>query len=299
MARRVLRGGGFAEPEGRSLPEPSLYSEWAQVAVLRTQWKPKAPRLTVAWADGKLCSELARDQHVLWSGECAPRVTVNGCPLPAPRSWEEVCWVTDDDVDYLELEGWCGADWRVQRQMLLARDDRFLLLADAVAGPTAGTLDYELALPLAPGVKLLSTAETTEVQLEAGERAQALVLPLAAPEWQRESRHRPLATQESDLVYRQQAQGAAMFAPLFIDLKPKRLTARLTWRQLTVAESRQIVRPDAAVGFRAQVGHEQWVFYRSLAEGGNRTVLGANVNEEFIAARFNTLGEWVRLLAVE
>ena len=45
---------------------------------------------------------------------------------------EPLCWVSDDDVDYLELEIEFGEGLRVQRHLLLARHDRFLLLADAV-----------------------------------------------------------------------------------------------------------------------------------------------------------------------
>ena len=41
--------------------------------------------------------------------------------------------------------------FRVQRSLLLARRDRFALLADAVLGKQPGKLEYRSCLPLGPG----------------------------------------------------------------------------------------------------------------------------------------------------
>ena len=61
-----------------------------------------------------------------------------GCLVPAAdAAWEEVCWSSNEDADYLELELALPNNIRVQRQMLLAREDRFLFLADAVLGDRA------------------------------------------------------------------------------------------------------------------------------------------------------------------
>ena len=80
--------------------------------------------------------------------------------------------------------------------------------------------------------------------------------------------------------------GRALACPLVIDLDPRRSRKPCTWRQLTVAEGLHIVPADVAVGYRAQCGRDQWLFYRSQAERGNRTLLGQNTSNEFLAARF-------------
>ncbi|MEX0714781.1 MAG: hypothetical protein WD278_20765 [Pirellulales bacterium] len=56
---------------------------------------------------------------------------------------------------------------------------------------------------------------------------------------------------------------------------------------------------DPAVGYRVQVGRQQWLIYRSLAERGNRTVLGHNLISEFLVARFDRQGKVEPLLEIE
>ena len=53
------------------------------------------------------------------------------------------------------------------------------------------------------------------------------------------------------------------------------------------------------MGYRVQSGAEQWVIYRSLAERGNRTLMGQNLVSEMLVARFKTNGEIESLLEIE
>jgi hypothetical protein len=211
--------------------------------------------------------------------------------------WDDVCWVSDDDVDYLELEAqFDGA--RVQRQMLLARQDRFLLLADAVLGPEPRRIEYRGTLPLRPGVSFRAAEETREGWL-AGRKPRCAVLPLALPEWRGDSRGGDLSWDEAGLQLSHAAQGRSLFAPLWIDLDPRRRECPLTWRQLTVAELRENVRSDVAAGYRVQIGKRQWLIYRSLTGPANRSVLGANLTSQFLLARFTRKGVARELLEVE
>jgi hypothetical protein len=85
-----------------------------------------------------------------------------------------------------------------------------------------------------------------------------------------------------------------------MDLDSKRSKKPRTWRQLTVAESLVVVPSDAAVGFRAQFGRDQWLIYRSLGPAGNRSVLGQNISSEFFAGRFKSNGlvdQWIEIEA--
>ena len=72
-----------------------------------------------------------------------------------------------------------------------------------------------------------------------------------------------------------------------------------TWRQLTIAENRQTLSPDLAVGYRVQVRNDHWLVYRSLGPRGNRTLLGHNLVSEFLVARFKTDGEIEPLVEIE
>jgi len=281
------------------LPPAAFNSELSQLGVLRTGWASWEERLTVAYHEQQLAAELICGREVVASGTWSPEITFDGTRLEPESEWQEVCWVSDDDVDYLELEIFLSAGVRVQRHLLLARQDHFLFVADAVLGEKPGAIAYRSALPLAPGVKFAPAKESNEGRL-IGRRDCGLTLPLALPEWRSEASAGKLELQNGQLELKQAAAGAPrLFAPLFIDLAPRRFSRPYTWRRLTIAENRQIVPDELAVGYRVQIGGQQWIFYRSLGPRGNRTLLGHNLVTEFLAARFNRDGVAESLLEIE
>ena len=73
----------------------------------------------------------------------------------------------------------------------------------------------------------------------------------------------------------------------------------MTWRQLTVAERLQVQSPSQAVAFRIQVADDQWLFYRSLGPAANRTFLGENLSNEFLASRFDQDGDADDLIRID
>ena len=95
------------------------------------------------------------------------------------------------------------------------------------------------------------------------------------------------------------ASSRRLYAPLFVDLSARRWVEKRTWRQLTVAERLQIQPSEVAVGYRVQLGRKQWLIYRSLAESANRTLLGQNLSQEFVAARFDSDGFLKELIEIE
>lgn len=288
-----------AKIASRKTPSPAFNSELSQLAVLRTGWGTADSRLTVAYDNQRLRAELACGREVVASGDWQPKVEWNGTALEPISEWEEVCWVSDDDVDYLELEISLSGGLRIQRHLLLAREDRFLFAADAVLGEQPGQISYRSTLPLAAGARYLPAKESHEGQLAAS-RVCGLALPLALAEWRSAERRGELSATGGALELRQSAVKArAMFAPLFIDLAPRRLSQPFTWRRLTVAENRQILPDDLAVGYRVQAGSQQWLFYRSLGERGNRTLLGHNLVSEFLTARISRKGIAESLLEIE
>ncbi len=277
--------------------------------------------------------------HSLGTGAWDLEVSFDGRPLMPRGRWEEVCCVSDEIVDHLDLELSLSEGFRVERQLFLARKDRFLLLADAVLGSRPGHLEYRWRLPLGRGISFQGAEETREGVL-CGKRPRALVLPLALPEWRcdpqpgslaqtdrglnGDSRSRegeapaepskstgltvsgaapqgprPPGIAQGCLELRQEAQGTCLFAPLFVDLVPRRFAQPFTWRQLTVAENLTVQPCDVAVGYRVLVGKRQWLIYRALARKANRTLLGHNLSSEMLVARFGRKGEVKPLLEME
>jgi len=286
-----------------ALPEPASESEWAAVAVLRPRWSRPGERLTVLYPRQECQVELSCGKDVLWSGPWELDVRLDGRPAMPDSDWEQLCWVSDADVDFLELEMQLSGGLRVQRQMLLARQDHFLLLADIVLGLEPGRIQYRGRLPLCSGISFQGAARSREGFL-VGSKCRALVLPLALPEWRADRpgtrlRVGRLVQTSRGLELRQLARARRLYAPLFLDLDRRRMTGRVTWRQLTVAESLAIQPHEVAVGYRVAVGKGQWLIYRSLAERANRTLLGHNLSTELLAARFHRSGKVEPLLEIE
>jgi len=281
-----------------SLPEAANHSAWAATTVLRPDWSRACPRLTLCYDTPSVRMELVCGPSLVLCGNWDVEVRLDGEPLRPVGEWQDVSWESDEDVDYLELELELAGGVQVQRQVVLAREDRFLLLADAVTSPRPGRLEYRGSLPLAPNVTFRGAGASREGVLRSAKR-RALVLPLALPEWRADRRIGDLTQEDGRLRLSQTSAGPALYAPLFLDLERERLGKRRTWRQLTVAEELEKVPPEVAAGFRVAVGDDQWLIYRALASKGNRTLLGHNLSGESLVARFEPSGEVKRLVEIE
>jgi len=280
---------------------PAASHEKACLAILRSEWTDSSDRLTVTYNGTEVRTELAVGRDLLWSGVWTLNISVDGQQLSPAKDacWEEVCWHSDADADFLELEIELTGGVRVQRQMLLARQDRFLFMADAVLGTTSGALDYRCVLPLTEGMTFDPASETREGYL-VGRKPRAVVFPLSLPEWRNQPWRGGLTSSTAGLELQCGHPAARrLYAPMFLDFNPKRLVRPATWRRLTVAENREIVEHEDAVGYRVQSGAQQWMIYRSLADRGNRTLLGQNLVSEMLVARFKTSGEIEPLLEIE
>jgi hypothetical protein len=313
-------GAAKAPKKATDLPPPSIYFEDGAIAVMRRNWNRDDERVGVLFA-GKTCElELVASGRVAASGAWQFEISQQGQQLLPVSDWESICWYTDEDVDYLELEIELTAGVKLQRQIVLAREDRFLLLADALMSPQRGGLEYRSVLPLPPQVEFRGAAESREgllvqgraaaagsksaaqargVAFQAATRPIAQVMPLGLPEWRAQQQPGELTATAEGLELRQTAAGQRLFAPLFIDLDRGRFRRRMTWRQLTVAESLAAVPPETAVGFRIAIGSQQWIIYRALASRSNRTFLGHNLATESLIARFGKDGEVTSIVEIE
>ena len=164
LALPTLSPGAAAKAPKKAaeLPPPSIHWEDGAIAVLRRNWNRGDERLAVLFA-GQTCEiELVASGQVAASGAWRFEIAQQGQQLQPVSPWESICWYTDDEVDYLELEIELTAGVKLQRQIVLAREDRFLFLADALMSPQPGNLEYRTVLPLARNVEFRGAGESRE-----------------------------------------------------------------------------------------------------------------------------------------
>ncbi|QDS99034.1 hypothetical protein [Adhaeretor mobilis] len=286
-------------------PESADHCEWAGLAILRCDWSRKSARVGVDFSSDAIRLEVNAGGRQLFSGNWDLAAEADGTALRIEGSWEEACWFSDDECDYLELSCELAGGGTLERQILLARNDGFLLLTDNLIRPRAEQLTHTWSLPLAKGIAFRAENETREGLLVDEKKLLARIIPASLPEWRVDPRVGTLTVegegdQDNRLTLRHQQLGNAVCVPMFIDLSPRRVKKPCTWRQLTVAQSLEIVNHDTAAAFRVQCGKDQWVAYRSLTNPANRTFLGQNVSSEFFVARFlSPEGETEELIEIE
>ncbi|MFG0289771.1 MAG: hypothetical protein ACF8CQ_16445 [Rhodopirellula sp. JB044] len=289
-----------------SLPEALWHSETGQTFAMLPEWDVKRGRTFVDYSGEDIRVEVMAGRRALFEGVHQTMVRVDGVDLQPTSDWECTCEYTDDDVHLIELEQRFG-DYVLQRQWMLIRDDRCLMISDAVlpyengatveADPNATRASGEPAvapeiqcvsrLPLAAGVEVVEDEEVRELVLLNHSKRRAMVMPLAANEWRvGQTDCQTAVSDDRHLVVTTTGHGA-VYSPVWIDMETGRLRRKRTWRQLTVAEDLTIIPRGVAAAFRVQMGSEHWVVYRSLAPGGPRSLMGKHLIADFFAARFH------------
>lgn len=229
--------------------------------------------------------------------------------LHPDSAWSKVCEHTEKGCDYLEIEMLLTGNYRLQRSLLINHKDKVLLLSDTILADedqcTKEPLSYQAEFYISPKLRAKTSADATEIEFRSTAPVAPVfrALPLALPEWKATKSSGlvggTLTETDGTLVLRQESTGRSLFAPLFFDLDSDRLGKRYTWRQLSVGENLHRVRNDQAVGYRIQLGLEQFLLYRSLTSQANRTVLGHNLIDDFCFARFAPETGVEPLIAVE
>jgi len=274
-----------------------IHSEAARVALLGLGAPHVFPKLVVDYSTSAPRVEVTRGQDIVLSGRWPVALWRAGVPIESPWLWRELFTYSDPDVDVLELEVTLPNGCSLQRQFVLARRDEFLYAADTFFADKEAPLELIGTVPIAPHRWLQPEEETRDVWVR-GRRRIARVLPLAAPEWRSEPSSMEF-DESAGLAVRQSVVGRVLYCPLFVDLRKTRMQSPLTWRRLTVAQSRRRTPDQEAVAYRIQVGSEQWMVYRSFTRTGNRSALGVNVASEFYLGRFLSDGTPETIIEVE
>jgi hypothetical protein len=260
--------------------------------------------------DGSVLLEVAVREEPILFGLWTFDVRLGKKTLLPTGKWTTVCEHKERNCDYIEIDLPLSDDYRLQRSLLINHKDKVLLLSDCVLADeeqdTNESLSYRSEFYVSPKLRAKPSAEAMEIEFRPAGKIVApafRVMPLALPEWQTAKPagliSGTLTATEGMLVLRQESTGRSLFAPLFFDLDADRLDKRYTWRQLSVGENLQRVPEDKAVGYRMQLGQEQFLLYRSLTPPENRTLLGHNLIDDFCFARFDPETGVDPLIAVE
>ncbi len=271
----------------------NLDDRQAAVAVLRSSWQGRPVRVLLDYRSENPHLEVVAGSRTLLHGPWQWQVHLGSERLSAEGPWAVCHHEEDDDVTLLVIAAMLTGGLRLERHLLLGREDRVMLLADAVVdaggdSPPTG-VTYRGSLPVAAGVDVTAAAETRELTI-ADTKPQAMLMPLALPEWNCSHTDHSWGWDASsrEITLTQRSPVRRLFAPVWVDLAARRFRTQVTWRQLTVADTRVILRPEQAAGFRIQAGLTQWLLYRALDEPRNRTFLGCNLSSFF---RLGTLGD--------
>ena len=293
---------------------PRTQSDWAHVAMLQSDTPTRTPALLVTHDGPKPELDLSIDGRSLLQDAWSIRVTCGDSDWVLD-DWTCVCWQSDDDADYIELQADAGQGRRVDRQILLSRSEELLVLADAVintpASPDPDTdtdqpanttpLTVRSSLGLAHGV-VAGPARTGRRDWKLkGPGGMARILPLALPDDPLLATGRTsIDCHDSRLEWTHAGTGPALYLPLVIDFCKHRSRSRPEWNRLTVTENRQVASTQQAVGFRARLGDTQLVLYRSLAPPLTpRSVLGLHTQHETVIGLLESNGDFQALVMVE
>jgi len=275
---------------------PVNQSDETAWAVLRTHWGADADRVTIDHDQPALNIEMMIQGQNILEGEWRSTLTVNNQVIPLQGEWSCVCWQSDPEADYIEIQLTLPGVARIERQVLLSRTEQFCLLSESLAELAEGEFSLESHFPLCAGVIGETNARTREVQLSVG-KMPIRVFPVAAPD-----RHVfSTATKfTADLSLTTTVQGTGWYNPMLFDWSPARRTAPADWRSLTVAEDRTAVKPGVASGYRLRVGDQQWLLYRALLRTEEpRSVLGHQTRYETVIGTVEADGEITPLMLVE
>jgi len=278
---------------------PSNQSDWARFALLRSDWSVEADSVAVAHHRRFPQLDVMAAGKPLIHGDWTLDLRLGDAVVEMAEEWSCVCWQSDPDADYIELQ-MCGpGKMRVERIIMLSRKERFLLLADSISGVQQERIEYRATLPLAEDILVRLDTPTREAQLTMkGLKVRAF--PLAVVQDRILSTPHEFSATNKKLTLQQVAHGEGLFAPLVFDWHPDRTRADAAWRSLTVTEDGRVVPPDIAAGHRLKLGELQLLVFRSLkTTGESRAVLGHHTNNETVIAHFDKKGNVHPILLVE
>lgn len=278
---------------------PALQSDWANWACMKNWWHAEANTAIVVHNSQKVEIEISLLGIPVFSGEWGLSVQLDGKPLAIDQDWKCICWTSDPDMDYMELQIEWPEGPMLCRQVMLSRKDHFLVIADAVSRAGERRVDLQSTYPLRRSAKAKADVATREVRVTAGD-VKARCFPVALPDDRLLSTVGSFDPGTNSITLKQAASSEGLYAPIVIDWSPKRAAREAEWRTLTVTEDRRKLTPWEAAGHRLRVGDLHLVLFRSLdGSTESRAVLGLHTDKESVIAQFNDKGYVLPIVSVE
>lgn len=290
-----------------SSPRPNLVmidktrnsiSTWGGSLLFHDRWERNGCKLSAAFDSAGCHLEIAKSKTLI-RGPVFPEVIVDGNPVALLEQPDVLVDYVDGRVAFAEIEWNFENEVVLQRQIILSMEDKFAWIGDAISAPDVAEIDYRCRWTLADGITTVGESENTEGYLYDGKKMRALIIPPSAGEWKTDRGPVKLMLEQDHFTIAAKRRGRSLYAPVFIDLSPKRSLKPRTWRQLTVAQNLEIVDDDVAVAYRVQVGKKQFVFYRSMTDPANRTFFGENINTELFLGRLEKNRSMTELVQIE
>lgn len=273
-------------------------STWGESLLFHDGWEKKSCRVAAVFDQQGCQLEIAKTKTLI-RGNVFPNLIVDGNPLSILEEPDVLVEYVDGAVAFAEVQWQLDNEVVMQRQIILSMEDKFAWIGDAVVAPMESEIEYHCQWTLGEGISNVPESETNESYLYDGKKMRALVIPPALGEWKADRSGGQLSCAEDHFSMRIKRKGRSLYAPVFIDLSPKRSLKPRTWRQLTVAENLEIVGLDVAVAYRVHVGKQQFAFYRSMSQPRNRTFFGENVNTEMFLGRLEKNRSMTELVQIE
>jgi hypothetical protein len=298
LSQRV-RSGSTNKSSGLS-GRPAVQSDAGGWAILRSDWETDSDIALVRHETEDVQLTVGALGVSLLAGTWGLELVSDGQTRKPQQPWECVCWFSDKDGDYLELQQMLSAEIKVERQIFLSRTDHFLFLNEVAHLPAEGSYELKSLLPLCAELKLKRDKQTREYELRTGRSRIARMFPLS---FEQEAIHKASGEiVETDGHVVLTASGTGGFClPLVFDWHPKRKRQPAEWRRLTVSHNRQACTPAEAAGFRLRIGQRHHLlFYRAIQKSyAPRAILGHHTSNETVIAEFDQSGEAKPLLMVE
>ncbi|MSR57338.1 MAG: hypothetical protein EXS05_06670 [Planctomycetaceae bacterium] len=294
-----LLSGTRPKSTGRKQAPTSSHSEESNKAVLQSGAGERAAAMAIDYSGTSVDWRLSFQGTAFFEGAWEAFVEVDGREIALMGVWESVCWNSDADADYLELQLQLDDELLINRQFVLARGGQVAIIADVVVAPNAKQLVYRGHWSFPSGTNSAPDAVTRAIRIRS-QPGLARVYPLALPAERGHSSRGGLTSEAGELQLIQYQTGPTLYAPVVIDGDPRRRNAAANWRRLTVTEERRPVSDEAAAGYRLQVGADQWLVYHRLQDSNlARAVLGHHTWNETVVGEFRRDGSVRPYILVE
>lgn len=302
---RVSLGKGLSKVNDSPTSRPALKkkqlisheSDASKYAFMHGDWRESRDRCLVRFDQSIPHIEASVLEIPVLQGAWSARVIVGG-QVWTEGEWACCCWFSDSDADYCELKWEPVEGVTVYRQLLWARRDRFLMVADEVRAPGQKGIQFHSQLPLSAGWQPLASGRTREWQLHQNSQA-VRVYPIFQMQDRLQKTDGKLECTAQSIQTHLASPCDGAYSAIIIDWDRSRRSTPVQWSPLTVVEDRQRLAPHVACGARWKIGDSLWMIYHQLSRGDSaRSVMGLHTHHETVVTRVKD-GDYDRLVEVE